>query len=190
MKKAGAKAAASTATQLSIPGLGGAGGGTAAGTAGAAGGMSAAAVAGVVAGAGLLASALGEGAFQLRKMAKGPIERTQKKFDKASWLDPRKYFHGATLAGQKLLLAPIAALGFILDIVGAPFRYAIELLRMPFLDEKGKKKQARNLAKLDARIREDFRKGLNMLTLGFAFKEKGQFGNIYGNKSAQKEMMS
>ena len=192
MKKAGAKAATSAATQLSIPGLGGAGagGGTAAGTAGAAGGMSAAAVAGVVAGAGLLASALGEGAFQLRKMAKGPIERTQKKFDKASWLDPRKYFHGATLAGQKLLLAPIAALGFILDIVGAPFRYAIELLRMPFLDEKGKKKQARNLAKLDARIREDFRKGLNMLTLGFAFKEKGQFGNIYGDKGAQKDMMS
>ena len=193
MKKAGAKAAASTATQLSIPGLGGAGAGgagTAASTAGTAGGMSAAAVAGVVAGAGLLASALGEGAFQLRKMAKGPIEETQKKFDKASWLDPRKYFHGATLAGQKLLLAPIAALGFILDIVGAPFRYAIELLRMPFLDEKGKKKQAKNLAKLDSRIREDFRKGLNMLTLGFAFKEKGQFGNIYGNKGAQKEMMS
>ena len=61
---------------------------------------------------------------------------------------------------------------------------------MPFLDEKGKKKQAKNLAKFDARIREDFRKGLNMLTLGFAFKEKGQFGNIYGNKGAQKEMMS
>ena len=188
--RVGQQVAQQTATQLSIPGLGGAGGGTAASTAGTAGGMSAAAVAGVVAGAGLLASALGEGAFQLRKMAKGPIERTQKKFDKASWLDPRKYFHGATLAGQKLLLAPIAALGFILDIVGAPFRYAIELLRMPFLDEKGKKKQAKNLAKFDARIREDFRKGLNMLTLGFAFKEKGQFGNIYGNKGAQKEMMS
>ena len=190
MKKAGAKAATTAATQLSIPGLGGAGGGTAASTAGTAGGMSAAAVAGVVAGAGLLASALGEGAFQLRKMAKGPIEETKKKFDKANWLDPRKYFYGATLAGQKLLLAPIAALGFILDIVGAPFRYAIELLRMPFLDEEGKKKQAKNLAKFDARIREDFRKGLNMLTLGFAFKEKGQFGNIYGDKGAQKEMMS
>ena len=192
MKKAGAKAATSAATQLSIPGLGGAGagGGTAAGTAGAAGGMSAAAVAGVVAGAGLLASALGEGAFQLRKVADKPIKETQKKYDKASWRDPRKYFHGAVLAGQRMLFAPIAALGFILDIVGAPFRYAIELLRMPFLDEKGKKKQAKNLAKLDSRIREDFRKGLNMLTLGFAFKEKGQFGNIYGDKGAQKEMMS
>ena len=51
--------------------------------------MSAAAVAGVVAGAGLLASALGEGAFQLRKVADKPIKETQKKYDKASWLDPR-----------------------------------------------------------------------------------------------------
>ncbi len=176
----GATAATSSATA----------GGTTASTAGTATGMGAAATAAVVAGAGLLASALGEGAFQLRKMAKGPIEETQKKFDKANWLDPRKYFYGATLVGQKMLLGPIAALGFILDIIGAPFRYAIELLRMPFLDEEGKKKQAHNLAKFDARIREDFRKGLNMLTLGFAFKEKGQFGNIYGNKDAQTEMMS
>jgi len=163
---------------------------TTASTAGTATGIGAAATAAVVAGAGLLASALGEGAFQLRKIAQGPIEETQKKFDKANWLDPRKYFYGATLVGQKMLLGPIAALGFILDIIGAPFRYAIELLRMPFLDEEGKKKQAHNLAKFDARIREDFRKGLNMLTLGFAFKEKGQFGNIYGNKAAQTEMMS
>ena len=81
------------------------------------------------------------------------------------------------------------AVGFILDVVGAPFRYAIELLRYPFLSEKDKKAQAYNLAKLDARIREDLRKGLNMLTLGFAFKEKSSFGNIYGNKGAQKEMM-
>ena len=81
-------AATSTATQLSIPGLGGAGAGgtTAASTAGTATGIGAAATAAVVAGAGLLASALGEGAFQLRKMAKGPIEETQKKFDKANWL--------------------------------------------------------------------------------------------------------
>ena len=89
----GVQSAASTATQLSIPGLGGAGAGaggtTAASTAGTATGMGAAATAAVVAGAGLLASALGEGAFQLRKMAKGPIEETQKKFDKANWFDPR-----------------------------------------------------------------------------------------------------
>ena len=157
--------------------------------AGQAGGLGAGAVAGIVAGAGLLASALGEGAFQLRKVASDPIKRKEDEFSKLSWFDPRKYFVGAQLGGMKMLLGPLAAIGVMLDIVGAPFRYAIELLRYPFLSEEDKKKQAYNLAKFDARIREDFRKGLNMLTLGFAFKEKGSFGNIYGNKGAQKEMM-
>jgi len=82
-----------------------------------------------------------------------------------------------------------STVGFLLDVVGAPFRYAIELLRYPFLSEEDKKKQANNLAKFDARIREDLRKALNMLTLGLAFKEKGSFGNIYGNKGSQKQMM-
>jgi hypothetical protein len=154
-----------------------------------AGGLGAGAVAGIVAGAGLLASALGEGAFQLRKIASDPIKRKEDEFSKLSWFDPRKYFVGAQLGGMKMLLGPLAAIGVMLDIVGAPFRYAIELLRYPFLSEEDKKKQAYNLAKFDARIREDFRKGLNILTLGFAFKEKGSFGNIYGNKGAQKEMM-
>ena len=162
--------------------------GTAAAAKGA--GIGAGAAAAVVAGAGLLASALGEGAFQLRKLAEEPIKKTQKEFDKYNFLDPRKYLVGALLAGQKMLLAPIAAVGVLLDIVGAPFRYAIELIRYPFLSEEDKKKQATNLAKFDARIREDFRKGLNALTLGFAFKEKGSFGNIYGDKDAQKDMMS
>ena len=39
--------------------------------------------------------------------------------------------------------------GVLLDVIGAPFRYAIELLRFPFLSEEDKKKQAYNLAKLD-----------------------------------------
>jgi len=79
-------------------------------------------------------------------------------------------------------------IGGLLDIVGAPFRYAIELLRYPFLSQKDKEKQAENLAKLDARVRENLREGLNMITLGLAFKEKGSFGNIYGNESAQEQM--
>jgi hypothetical protein len=180
-----------------MKGKGAAKGATAAATKGTAGsgaagaaGMGAAAAAAVVAGAGLLASALGEGAFQLRKLGEEPIKKTQKEFDKYNFLDPRKYLVGALLAGQKLLLAPIAAVGLLLDIVGTPFRYAIELIRYPFLSEKDKKKQATNLAKFDSRIREDFRKGLSALTLGLAFKEKGSFGNIYGDKGAQKEMMS
>ena len=147
------------------------------------------AVAGIVAGAGLLASALGEGAFQLRKIATKPIQDAKKAFDNEK--NPlMKMGRGAFLGGMNALLGPLSALGVLLDVVGAPFRYAIELLRFPFLSEEDKQKQSHNLAKMDARIREDFRKALNMVTLGFAFKEKGSFGNIYGNKGAQKEMMS
>jgi hypothetical protein len=142
----------------------------------------------VVAGAGLLASALGEGAFQLRKIATKPIQDAKKAFNNER--NPlMKIGRGALLGGMYTLLGPLSAVGVLLDIVGAPFRYAIELLRFPFLSEGDKVKQAGNLAKFDARIREDFRKALNMVTLGFAFKEKGSFGNIYGNKGAQKEMM-
>jgi hypothetical protein len=160
-----------------------------AGTAAKGAGVGAGAVAGVVAGAGLLASALGEGAFQLRKIATKPIQDAQKAFDNER--NPlMKIGRGALLGGMYTLLGPLSAVGVLLDIVGAPFRYAIELLRFPFLSEEDKVKQANNLAKFDARIREDFRKALNMVTLGFAFKEKGSFGNIYGNKGSQKEMMS
>jgi hypothetical protein len=159
-----------------------------AGTAAKGAGVGAGAVAGIVAGAGLLASALGEGAFQLRKIATKPIQDAQKAFDNER--NPlMKIGRGALLGGMYTLLGPLSAVGVLLDIVGAPFRYAIELLRFPFLSEEDKVKQANNLAKFDARIREDFRKALNMVTLGFAFKEKGSFGNIYGNKGSQKEMM-
>jgi hypothetical protein len=160
-----------------------------AGTAAKGAGVGAGAVAGIVAGAGLLASALGEGAFQLSKIATKPIQDAQKAFDNER--NPlMKIGRGALLGGMYTLLGPLSAVGVLLDIVGAPFRYAIELLRFPFLSEEDKVKQANNLAKFDARIREDFRKALNMVTLGFAFKERGSFGNIYGNKGSQKEMMS
>jgi hypothetical protein len=173
-KKGAAKAAGSAAK--------------AAGSAAKGAGLGAGAVAGVVAGAGLLASALGEGAFQLRKIATKPIQDAKKAFNNER--NPlMKIGRGALLGGMYTLLGPLSAVGVLLDIVGAPFRYAIELLRFPFLSEEDKVKQAGNLAKFDARIREDFRKALNMVTLGFAFKEKGSFGNIYGNKGAQKEMM-
>ena len=70
----------------------------------------------------------------------------------------------------------------MLDIVGAPFRYLIELVRYPFLDEAGKAKQRENLAKFDARIREQFRKVMNVMTLGIGFKEEGSFGSLYGKE--------
>ena len=176
LKRRGAQQAATTAA------------GQAGGTAAKAGSIGAGTVAAIVAGAGLLASALGEGAFQLRKVATKPIQDAKKAYDREK--NPlMKIGRGAFLGGMNTLLGPLSAIGVLLDVVGAPFRYAIELLRFPFLSDEDKQKQANNLAKFDARIREDFRKALNMVTLGFAFKEKGSFGNIYGNKGAQKEMM-
>jgi hypothetical protein len=164
-------------------------GAQAAGQVGKTAGMGAGAVAGIVAGAGLLASALGEGAFQVRKFAIKPIQNLEKAYkdDKNPFT---KFGRGVVLNMVRPLYGLFSAVGFLLDVVGAPFRYAIELLRFPFLSEEDKKKQASNLSKFDARIREDLRKALNMLTLGLAFKEKGSFGNIYGNKGTQKEMMS
>jgi hypothetical protein len=161
--------------------------GQAGGAASQAGGLGAGAVAGIVAGAGLLASALGEGAFQVRKFAVKPIQNLEKAYNEDK--NPlTKLGRGIALNTVKPFYALFSTVGFLLDVVGAPFRYAIELLRYPFLSEKDKQKQAYNLAKFDARIREDLRKALNMVTLGLAFKEKGSFGNIYGNKGAQKEM--
>jgi muramidase (phage lysozyme) len=150
--------------------------------------LTGAGTAAVVAGAGLLSSALGEGAFQVRKFAVKPIQKLEndQKNDKNPFT---RFGRGVALNMIRPLFGLFQAVGVLLDIVGAPFRYAIELLRYPFLSEEDKVKQAGNLAKFDARIREDFRKALNMLTLGLAFKEKGSFGNIYGNQGAQKEMM-
>jgi len=157
--------------------------------AGKAGGLGVGAVAAIVAGAGLLSSALGEGAFQVRKFAVKPIQKLEN--DQKSDKNPfTKIGRGVVLNMVRPLFGVFQAVGFLLDVVGAPFRYAIELLRFPFLSEEDKKKQATNLAKFDARIREDLRRALNFVTLGLAFKEKGSFGNIYGDKNAQKDMMS
>ena len=135
---------------------------------------------GVVAGVGLLASGLGEGAFQLNKWGEGKERLLKEKYDSKLWIDPAKYFWGA---GYLLMLTLNRVFGFfgnLLDIIGAPFRYLIELIRYPFLDEAGKKKQRENLAKFDARIREGFRKTFNFLSGGFAFKEEGSFGSLFG----------
>ena len=65
---------------------------------------------------------------------------------------------------MKVLNLGLGNLGVLLDIVGAPFRYLVELIRYPFLDDAGKAKQRGNLAKFDARIRDQFRKTLNFFT--------------------------
>ena len=93
-----------------------------------------------------------------------------------------KYIWGGIHMSQKFVNSFIGNLGMLLDIVGAPFRYLIELVRYPFLDEEGKKKQAQNLAKFDARIREQLRENVNAISLGIFAKEKGSFGSLFGKK--------
>jgi hypothetical protein len=155
---------------------------------GSATGIGAGAVAGIIVGVGLLASGLGEGAFQLKKFGQGLEVDAKQRYEDKAWYDPRKPIDFALYKGSQFINFQLGLVGGLLDIVGAPFRYAIELLRYPFLSQKDKEKQAENLAKLDARVRENLREGLNMITLGLAFKEKGSFGNIYGNESAQEQM--
>lgn len=171
-----------TAGGVTVTTSGGAGVGSAAG-------IGVGAVAGIIAGVGLLASGLGEGAFQLKKFGQGLEVDAKQRYEDKAWYDPRKPIDFALYKGSQFINFQLGLVGGLLDIVGAPFRYAIELLRYPFLSQKDKEKQAENLAKLDARVRENLREGLNMITLGLAFKEKGSFGNIYGNESAQEQMM-
>jgi hypothetical protein len=151
--------------------------------------LSAAGASAIVAGVGLLSSALGEGAFQLKKSGNKKVEESKKTYEQEkNWLMKPVRWLGYQQA--RFTNFSLGTLGVLLDIVGTPFRYAIELIRYPFLSEEDKEKQAQNLSKFDARIREQFREGLNAITFGMAFKEKGSFGNIFGNQGTQTEMMS
>jgi hypothetical protein len=88
--------------------------------------------------------------------------------------------------GAKFISFQLGTVGSLLDIVGTPFRYAIELIRYPFLDEKGKKEQNKNLSKFDARIREQFREGLNALSFGMiGGGGKGSWGSLFGEKGTK-----
>ena len=136
----------------------------------------------IVAGVGLLASGLGEGAFQLTKIGDGFVDYWRKSYKEKKWWDPRRAIDFGIFKIMQVLNLGLGNLGQLLDIIGAPFRYLIELIRYPFLDEAGKAKQRENLAKFDARIREQFRKTLNFFTLGLAFKEEGSFGSLYGEE--------
>lgn len=151
----------------------------------------AAATAAIVGGAGLAASAIGEGFFQLtKKGGAGEQARDYLKKKGEEMGGPM----GALIGGMGNLAGisneATKVTGNILDVVGAPFRYAIEGIRYPFLNEEDREKQAANLAKFDARIRENIRGGLNRIdVMNVVPDEKGGFGNIYGNDDAQKEMM-
>ena len=86
----GAKAATTAATT------------TGTSTAATAGGVGAGAAAGIVAGVGLLASGLGEGAFQLTKMGQGWIDHWKKQYESKKWWDPRKGIDWAILQMMRI----------------------------------------------------------------------------------------
>ena len=106
------------------------------------GGMAAGTAAAIVGGVGLLASALGEGAFQLRGSGKKTEELAKKNYDKHKdkWaIDPRRALSWGMYQAARFGNTMLSTVGFLLDVVGAPFRYAIELIRYPFLNEEDKK---------------------------------------------------
>ena len=171
---------AATASQVA----GGAAGATAGGSVA---GIGAGATAGIVAGAGLLASGLGEGIFQLGKKGYNIEEDWRQKADKKWWTDPRKYWWGISAGLMGFLNRSWSLIGGILDIVGAPFRMIVELIRFPFLSKEGKEKQRTNLEKYDARIREQFRKALNAFDfLGVINDDEGSWGSLYGDAATDK----
>ena len=165
------------------------GGGTKA--AASAGGIGAGATAGIVGGIGLAMSGLGEGMFQGTRFAD---QQNQSLKDKGQAMSDAGNPMGMLMGG----LGNIGmignqfnkAQGAMLDVGGAPFRYAIEAAMHPFLNEEQKENQAKNLAKFDARVREYTRSWMNRIDfMDVVGDEKGAFGNIYGNDAAQKEMM-
>jgi hypothetical protein len=137
--------------------------------------------AGIIIGAGLLFSAAGEGVFQLTKWTKGLIG-----FGPISQI-----FSGS--------IGILEGVGTIFDIVGAPFRYGIELIRAGFMKmfnmKDGLEKQAKNLGKFDARIRENFRRLSGVFAPVFSFfgqqdtakklSTPGSFGSLYGEKAVK-----
>jgi len=137
--------------------------------------------AGIIIGAGLLFSAAGEGVFQLTKWAKGLIG-----FGPIS-----KFF--------QVPLGILEGVGTIFDILGAPFRYGIELIRAGFMKmfnmKDGLEKQAKNLGKFDARVRENIRRFAGVFAPVFTFfgqndtakklSTPGSFGSLYGEKAVK-----
>ena len=142
---------------------------------------------------GLASSLLGELSFQQRKFTKKLEGDVQNQLKEAN-SDPnpitrvlKLIAYNAALPGLKFYNFVSTGVGTLLDIIGAPFRYAVELLNLGIMsltgDAGGIKKQRENLGKLDARIREQIREVVNTLSLGTLAKEKGSFGSLYGSSA-------
>ena len=158
--------------------------------------LSARAAAGVVAGVGLLSSALGEGAFQLRKFTT-KVEKDAYKGLNDAQNDPNPFtrfiktafYNAVAIPGMRFYNFLLNGVGTLLDVVGAPFRYATELINygVMFLtdDREGMKTQRENLGKFDARIREQIREIVNTLSFGIIAKNKGSFGSLFGDQAVR-----
>jgi len=161
--------------------------------------------AGIVLGTGLLASAIGEGAYQVKKLGTGlqgwlsgkMNESSQDKNPLTRFL--KKGFYGwlSTSLGPAIWI--LNGTGVLFDIVGAPFRYGVELIRAAFMklndDAKGLAQQRKNLGKFDARIRDGIRENFSILSPLFKFmgmkgvsqklETPGSFGSLYGEQAVK-----
>ena len=171
------------------------------------GAVSAGAAAAIVSGVGLLASALGEGAFQLKKFTKkiendtlNGLKNAKKDKNPITRFLKVGFYNAIAIPGMKFTNFLLNGIGVTLDIIGAPFRYAIELIRFALMlitnDQKGILEQRKNLGKFDARIRDGIREHFSAF-LGPVFNllgkkdwanwinKPGSFGSLYGNKAVK-----
>ena len=149
---------------------------------------------------GTASAILGELAFQQRKFTQNLERQVVDKLKEAQEdKNPiTKAFkllaYTTALPGLKFYNFVSTAIGSLLDIIGAPFRYLGELINFGIMsltgDAKGIQTQRENLGKFDARVREQFRQLTNTLSFGLLAKEKGSWGNIYGDDATQKAMMN
>ncbi len=144
----------------------------------------------IVSGAGLLASAIGEGGYHLVEWSKnnleGPAQEAWKKSESKPWYNVTKYWDLAVY-GVLSIVNTLSGFFFnLLDIIGTPFRYLIEALRWPFLNEADRKTQGDNLAKFDARLREGFRGFFNKVDfLNVISDNEGDWGSLWGDRGTE-----
>jgi hypothetical protein len=149
---------------------------------------------------GTASAILGELAFQQRKFTQNLEKQVADKLKEAQEdKNPitrsfKLLAYYTALPGLKFYNFVSTAIGSLLDIIGAPFRYLGELINFGIMsltgDAKGIQTQRENLGKFDARVREQFRQLTNTLSFGLLAKEKGSWGNIYGDDVTQKGMMN